>query len=270
MNHYKFVFYVLILGGLLNACKFSKLLKSTDLREKYTAALKYYEKGDYYKTSVLLEELIPLIRGTKEQEIAQFYYAYCAYYQKAYTQGAYFFKKFYQTFRSSQFAEEARFMETKCMYKDSPPYNLDQGNTTKSIRVCQQFLNSFPESKYFEECNTMMNDLRIKLERKAFENANLYYRISEYKAAVIAFNNFQQDFPDSQEYSELVAFLKLDAQYELAKLSFQRLKQERFQEAIEHYEYFISNYAQSKRLKAAEDIYDKCVRELGKLSTVKR
>lgn len=248
-----------------SSCRFSKILKSQDVREKYDAAIKYYEEGEYYKASVLLADIMPLIIGTREQEIAQFYYAYCGYYQKAYSTSAYEFKKFYTTFRTSQFVEEAKYMEIKCMYKNTPVYNLDQGNTGDAIRTTQQFLNAYPKSKYFEECSEVMAELRFKLERKAYENAYLYYKISDYRAAVVSFKNFQKDFPDSQKYAEQASYYKLGAQYELARISYIHKQTDRYKEAIKFYRIFIAKYPDSKKLKDAENIYEKCIRDIGKV-----
>ena len=57
----------------LGACanSYQKLLKSTDVNKKYEAAIKYYEKGDYFRSGVLLEEIIPLLKGRPEAEKAQ-------------------------------------------------------------------------------------------------------------------------------------------------------------------------------------------------------
>ncbi len=236
------------------------------MKEKYDAAIAYYEKEDYYKANLLLEEVIPLIRGTRESEIAQFYFAYTHYYLSELTYAAYLFQRFYETFRSSQYAEEARYMQVRSLYESSPPYNLDQTNTYEAIAVTQSFLNAYPNSTFYEECSKILGELREKLERKAYENAKLYYRISNYKAAVISFMNFQKDFPDS-DYNEEVAFLRLDAQFRYAEQSTNRRKRERYNEALDHYEYLIENYPDGEYTKNAQKIYEQCLDELSKLNS---
>ena len=78
----KRVFYAFILLFFLGACSnFRKIQKSDDLQGKYNAAIKYYEKNDFYKAGVLFEELIPLLKGQEMAEKAQFYYANCQYKQ---------------------------------------------------------------------------------------------------------------------------------------------------------------------------------------------
>lgn len=246
----------------VSSCKFNKIRKGS-LREKYDAAIKYYEKKDYYKAGLLLEEVIPLIVGTKESEIAQFYYGYCHYNQNQLALAAHYFQKFYETFRNSQYAEEARYMHVKSLYDDSPPYNLDQTNTLEAINATQSFLNNFANSNYVEECNKILKELRKKLERKAFENAKLYYKINNFQSAVISFINFQKGFPDS-DYNEEVAYLKLEAQYRYAKKSIEKKQKERFEQIGGFYESFIESYPASRFLKDVQNIYEKSLSELKK------
>ena len=62
--------YILVISMLLFiwACKHNKVLKSTDLTFKYEMANKYFEDEEYYKAMPLLEELIPIYRGTEKAE----------------------------------------------------------------------------------------------------------------------------------------------------------------------------------------------------------
>ncbi|MDX2306120.1 MAG: outer membrane protein assembly factor BamD [Microscillaceae bacterium] len=263
---YQKIIYLLFILATVSACKFNKIRKSTDLKEKYDAAIAYYEKEDYYKASLILEEIIPLIKGTKESEIAQFYYAYCQYHLNQLSLAAYYFERFYQTFRASTRVEEARYMHVKSLYEDSPPYNLDQTNTYSAISATQSFLNAYPNSRFFEECSVMIKELRVKLERKAYENARLYYKINNYRSAVISFMNFQKGFPDS-DFNEEVAYLKLEAQYRYASQSTVRRKKDRLNEALDYYEYLLDNYPESKFIKPAQKIYDKCLSELKKINS---
>jgi outer membrane protein assembly factor BamD len=255
--------WLLMLAATIYSCKFNRIRKSTDLKEKYDAAINYYEKKEYYKAGLLFEEIIPLITGTKESERAQFYYGYCHYHQRQLDLAAYYFQKFYETFRNSKYVEEARYMQVRSLYDASPPYNLDQSNTISAINTTQSFLNAFPNSSYFEECGKLMKELRRKLERKAFENAKLYYRIGSYKAAVMAFTNFQKTYPDS-DFNEDVSFYKIDAQYRYTQQSIESKKQERYRELINYYEYFSESFPNSRYARNAKSIYEKSAGNLNK------
>ncbi len=255
---------------MLSACssKFMKLQKKGTTDEKYKAANDYYKKGDYYKAGILFEEIIPLLKGDSLAENAQFYNAYAQYQQKQYSMSAYLFKSFYATYANSPMAEEAFYMYANSMYKDSPNFNLDQSSTLTAIEALQTFINSFPESKYAESCNQNLKELRHRLEEKAYEKAKLYYKtsgvtIANYKAAVVAIDNFQKDFPDS-EYIEELSFLKVQSQYDLASVSFENKQKERYTDALKFYEDFIDKFPKSKYIKQAEKVYDGSTKGLEK------
>ena len=65
--------FVVLIALLLTAAScsnYQKLLKSNDVQQKYAAAVKYYEKGDYYRASELLDAVTPLLTGTEQAEDA--------------------------------------------------------------------------------------------------------------------------------------------------------------------------------------------------------
>src|ERR1700741_1405461 len=137
----RFLVFLVVIGCLLMvACgKFHRLQKSTDTEKKYTAAVEYYEKGDYYRALALFEELISIYKGTKKAEKIYYYYAYCYYNQDDHVMAGYHFENFAKTFPNSDKAEECQFMNAYCYYKDSPGPTLDQENTHKAVRELQLF-----------------------------------------------------------------------------------------------------------------------------------
>lgn len=263
----------------LSSCsKFSKLQKTGTDQQKYDAAMTYYKKGDFYKAGILFEELIPLLKGSTESELAQFYYAYTQYQQGQYNTSQFLFKKFYDTYARSDYAQESYYMHAFSLYKDSAPYNLDQTSTFTAISALQDFINTYPDSPFREECTKFILELRSKLEKKAYEKAKLYYKISDFnmmslKSSVISISNFHKDFPDSK-YNEELAFLKMDAQYRFAvnSLNFsldQLIKQkERYQSVVKFHTELVDKYPNSKYLKDAEGMYENSQKELETIAKV--
>jgi len=251
---------LLLVGS--SCSKFQKIIKNEDWKFRYNAAMDYYEKkGDYYRAGILLEDLVPIIRGTPEAEKAQFYWAYCYYKQGQYETSAAEFKKFHDTYNRSKFAEEALYMHCYSLYMSSPPIHLDQSNTITAIDAFQDFINRYPNSAYAQQAAGAITSLRAKLETKAFKNAKLYQQLERYKSAVIAYDNFQKDFPDSR-YQEEAAFRKLESQYSLADNSYLDKKRERFNEVVKMYQAFVDKYPKSIFLKQAENIFETTQRQL--------
>ena len=264
----KQIFHILLFWSvalLFASCSdFQKILKSDNVDKKYEAALKYYDKKDYYKAGLLLEELIPLMKGRPESEKAQFLYANTQFLQKDFVLSAYYFRNFQETYPRSEFAEEAMFLHTKSLYRDSPTYNLDQSNTLTALEAIQEFINRYPKSQYLKESNEMYDDLSRKLEVKAFENAKLYAQLRQYSSAVVALANFQRSYPSS-DFNEEAVFLKVEAQYNLAKESVAEKQRDRYYEAISFYQEFVDKFPKSKYLSTAEGYYDAAQTQLEKL-----
>jgi len=259
-------FYIVGVLLILSSCSnFRKIQKSTDVTEKYEAAVKYYENQDYYRSNILFEEIMPFYRGKKENEQLQFYYAYVQYYQKQYILSAHYFKEFYDTYRRSELAEEALYMHAYSLYKQSPPYNLDQSSSMEAIDALQTFVNKYPDSKYMADAIDIMAELSGKLELKAFENAKSYYERGIYSSAIIAFDNFSKDYPDS-DYNERAEFLKIQAAYNYAKKSILFKQKERYHECIDLYLEFLDDFPDSALVKQAESIYTDCLNQVDKLN----
>ena len=257
---------------LLAGCNgFNRIQKSQDVDFKYKAALKYYDDKDYYRASILLEELMPVLRGRAEAEKAQFYYAYSQYHLRQLVMSAFYFKSFFETYPRSPLAEEARFMYAVSLFEDSPKFNLDQTNTYESITALETFMNIHPNSSYRERATGMMSSLREKLEKKAFENAKLYYRLVSYnlsyfKSAAITFENFARQFPDSP-LNEEAMYLRLDALYNLARLSTEDKRRERYMDVVDLYYEFVDRYGGSRFMRTAENLYSRAQSEVGNAET---
>lgn len=251
----KKLIWLIILPLIITSCsKFSRLQKSTNNEAKYAAAVKYYEKKDYYHALQLFEELVSIYRGTNKAEKSYYYYAYCTYYVDDYVTAAYHFSSFTQSYPSSEYAEEMQFMFAYCYYLDSPGPTLDQTSTLQAIEKFQLFINKYPSSSRVAEANKLIDELRLKLETKTFYNARSYFRTMNYKAAITAFENLRKDYP-SGTFDEEAGFMILKSAFELARQSVPEKQDARYREAGEYYLQFIDKFPQSRYLREAEKIY---------------
>ncbi|MFZ6012097.1 MAG: outer membrane protein assembly factor BamD [Bacteroidota bacterium] len=248
-----FGFILIVLVGF-SCSKFRKIEKSEDWRVKYEAALNYYNKKDYYHASVLFESIMPIVRGLPEGEKVQFYMAYCQFYDKLYLLASEQFKTFFETYGRSSLAEEARFMYAFSLYESSPNPNLDQTSSIDAMGAMQEFLNRHPNSKFKDQAIDVIVTTQSKLEKKGFENARQYFKMRHYKAAIVALNNFKNNFPDS-EYLEETYYLVVVAEYRLAEQSIYSKQTERYKAVVEHYKEFLDKYPNSGFLKDAEKLY---------------
>jgi outer membrane protein assembly factor BamD len=261
----KVLFLIPFLLFLVGCSKYQRLLKSDDYNAKYEAAVALYDKGKYERALPLLEELVPLFRGTDRAEKVYFYYCYTNYNLDFLYEAAYHFKKFSSTFPNSTYAEETLFMNGYCRYLLSPISSLDPTDTYMALNELQLFANTYPQHQLLDSTNNLMDKLRSKLEIKSFENAKQYYQIYDYKAAMVALNNTLRDFPDTK-FNEEIALLLVKSHYYLAVNSIKEKKLQRFDDTIEAYLTFVDSFKESKYLKEVENLYNKALEQKTKLN----
>jgi outer membrane protein assembly factor BamD len=236
-------------------------MKSPDKAFRLEKAKEYFANEDYEKAKILIEDLIPLYRGTAVNEELYYMYGYTYYYQKDYFSASSYFQLFGETFPKSDKAEEVAYLSAKCAYFESPRYTLDQEVSKQALEKFQLFMENYPNSPKVDSCNFYIDDLRMKFEQKAFHNAKIYYNIQEYQASVVAFKNALKEFPASANEEEM-RFLMLDASYRLASNSVESKKERRLRETIVVYQNYIDKFANSEKAKDAENIYSKTLDQL--------
>ena len=219
----------------MSCSQYQKLLKGSDSELKYTKALEYYEKKDYLKAQQLFEQIQSIFRGTDKAEKIAYYNAYCYYKQRDYILAGYYFKSFVTNFSTSVYAEEALFLSAYCNYLDSPRSSLDQSSTTTAIASLQIFISQYPKSDRVPECNKLIEELSVKLEKKDIDIALLYYKMADYKASIVSFNNVLKDYPDTKS-KEMILYSILQSKYQYAVNSVYNKRRERFADALDAYD----------------------------------
>jgi outer membrane protein assembly factor BamD len=252
------LFTILTLSIFGCKSQFERIRLSNDVAKKYQEAIKLYNNKNYAKALILFEDLSQKYRGRAEAEDLNYYYAYTLYRLGDYTTARFQFKNFADIYPTSKNAEECRYMYAYCFYLDSPKPSLEQDNTYKALDAMQLFINLYPKSDRVALATKYINDLRGKLEEKAFTNAKLYYDlggydIQNYKAAVVALKNAQIDYPDIR-YAEEMDLLIVKSQYLYAKNSYETHQEERFNEAIGYANEFTERHPESKLSKQVVEL----------------
>jgi outer membrane protein assembly factor BamD len=240
-------FGILFICFALYSCKsdFETIRTSGDPKLLYKKAMEYYQKEDYQRAQTLLELLVSSVRGTKEAEEVYFKYAYSYFYLENYVLASYYFNNFVNTFGGSALREEAEFMSAFSHYKLAPNFRLDQTYSQKAIDELESFVNTHPESARVKECNSLIDELRAKQERKNFEAAKLYYNLRYYQAAMQAYENVIKDFPETARAEE-VRYLIMRSSYLLAQNSVLEKREDRYKQCLKFAEEFIERYPKSE------------------------
>ena len=252
---FKKVHIILLLSiiMLLGSCKFQKLLKSSDYDEKYAMAVDFYEKKDYNRALQLMDQIVPIYKGTDKAQELEYMYAMSYFMQGDYVLASYYFKRYYKSYPRSPKAEQSLYYAAYCNYMDSPRASLDQETTKAAIQEMKLFMVRFPDSDKYQFAEKIVSELEAKLEKKDYNIAKQYYKMEDYNASITAFKGYLKKYPDSQ-YREDVMFYILKSYYEYALLSFSAKQEERFTKSISSYVDFVALYPESKYRKDADEI----------------
>jgi len=231
---------------LYTSCsEYQKVLKSAEQGEKYAHAEKLYNeaqdensKSKYRKALRLFEQIVPQYRGKPQGEKLIFLFADTYYQLNDHYLASYQFERFTQAYPNSERVEEAAFKSAKSYYELSPRYDIDQTETAKAIEELQKYIVSYPDSENIPEANQLATELRVKIEKKAYEIAKQYHHTENYKSAIVAFTNFINEYPGSP-FREAAFYHRFDSAYQLAINSYEYLQNERLTEA----KGFFNNYA---------------------------
>lgn len=216
---------------LICACSpYQKALKSDDVAVKYAEAEKKYEAKKYSKAIRLFEMLAPAFRGKPQSEKMFYMFAQSYYLTEQYYLAGYQFESFVSSYPKSEKMEEAAYLAGKCHALLSPPYSLDQTETITAISKLQGFIDTYPNSIYLPEANVALKSMTGKIEKKYFEIAKQYNTISDHKAALVAIDNFIDEYPGTP-YKEEALYYKLDSAYKLAINSVPGKMEERLKNA---------------------------------------
>lgn len=253
--------------GLSSCGSYSKMMKTTDYVYKYEMAKQYYVEGQYNRASLLLQDVVSLLKGTDKGEESLFLLGMSNYRAHAYDAAVAYFKKYYQSYPKGTFTEEARYYSGRSLYMNTPEPKLDQTATYEAVTEFQNFLELYPESRLREDAQQRIFDLQDKLVEREYLSAKLYYDLgsyfincsnggSNYQACIVTAENAIRDYPYTTRREEF-AILILKAKFELAAQSVDAKKEERYHNAIDEYYGFTNEYPESKYMKEAQALFAK-------------
>lgn len=270
-NMGRITIFVLLITLFSSCNEYQKVLKNTDIKKKYDLAQKFYEAEDYKRALRLFEQIAPKYVGKPQGERVTFFLSDCYFKRKSYNMAGYQFERFIKSYPKSNKVPEATFMGAKSYFELSPNYSLDQTDTDKALVKLQNFINTYPESEYFDSANDMARILTTKKEQKAFEIAKQFNKLGDFnyellKSAVAAIDNFVSENPGSV-FREEALFIKVEATTQLAENSYQALQKERYMNAKEAYDSFVKRYPESEFIDKAQGLLKKINKGLENFST---
>ena len=247
------------LAVFLTSCsEYQKVLKEKEISPKYEMAKKMYDQGietgrnKYYRKAIrLFDQILPQYKGKPSGESLSYMNANAHYELGDFYLSGFLFERFTKSYPDSQKAEEAFFKSAKSYYEVSPIYSKDQEDTKTALGKLQFYVDTYGDGEFFDEANSMIQELSVKIEKKYYEIAKQYHHTERYKAAIQAFENFILDYPGSR-FREKAYFYKFESAYILAINSISQLVPERLEEAKIYYEDYMKYYNEGELYEKAQ------------------
>ncbi len=224
--------------------------------------MRYYAEGDYYRAQTLFDQIAPVFRGAGQADTVYYYQAMSYFNQHDYLMAGHYFSNFSNIYGGSPFVEDADFMSAYCFYMNSPRPELDQDYTVQAIQNFHLYIIKYPRAERTAEAKGFISELQDKLVEKSFISAKLYFDLEYYKSSLIALNNSLMEYPDSK-YREDIMFMIVKSSYMLADRSIPAKKRERFQDSVDDYYTFKSEFPDSKYMREANRYYKTAYNYLG-------
>lgn len=260
---------------LFGSCakEFNAVYKTSDYSYRYEYAKEQYMLGNYSRASLLLGDMVTMMKGTDKGEECLFLYGDATYKGKDYESAAEIFKKYYSSYPKGAYAELASFNVGECLYATVPEPRLDQAPTYQAIKAYQDFMDVFPSSSHKDVAEKKLYELQDKLVMKELINARLYYNLgtyfgnctgsegggNNYEACIVTAQNALKDYPFTTLREDFAALI-MKSKFELALHSVREKQIERFQDAEDECYGFLNEYPESKEKEVAEKYIQRCKR----------
>ena len=257
-RHNTLILAVLLVLAAIPACKteYDRVLEGSDVDAKYKLAFQNFNAGKYTRAAQLFESLSLMTSGTDRHDTVMYYLGLSNYSNKDYYTAETNFDQYLTYFPQSSFSEMASFLRIDCLYRATLRYELDQTPTYKAITAMGEYLLDHPAGANSDICRHWMEELSERLDRKAFENARLYYKMEDYLASRVAFKNILKDNADNVFREEILYYSAMSS-YKYAAMSVPEKQKERFLVFQDDYLNFVGEYPESSHRKELDGLYNK-------------
>ena len=183
----KKVILALIVIAVLTACSSNKAIRKMTVDEKMNRGnelfeLKKYNKAIPYFTDVAFE------RNSAHTSEAQMKLADSYFFQNKFLEARYEYEEVIRLFKEYSEINRAYFQLGVCYFEESLSPHYTQTETNMSISSFETYLEKFPKDSKRNDAIEYINKCRYKLLEKKYLNGYTYFKISDYSAALMYFD----------------------------------------------------------------------------------
>lgn len=208
------LFILFIMLCLILNCGGDKPDSNWTVEEYYRYAKDQFNDEDYYNAVNSFTVIVLRYAGSVYADSAQYYLATSHFKMDEFIIAAEEYKKLISDMYQSKLIPLAQLMLAESYYQMSPRSELDQEYTYKAIKEFQTFLEDYPTHEKREAAEKKIFELRERLARKHWQNAELYRKMHKYQSSIIYYDivlnsYYDSDFAEQAQYGKALVYMEM-------------------------------------------------------------
>ncbi len=183
----KKILSLIIVLIILFGCSSNKMSKIMPVEKKMELANDFFEKEKYNKAIPYFSEVV-FERNSIYTPTAQMKLADCYFNQNKFTEARFEYEELIRLFSDYKDIGRAYFQLGICYYNESLSPHYTQEETYRAIAAFETFIEKFPFDKLKKDAIDYIQKCRYKLLMKKYYNGYAYYKLFDYSAALMYFD----------------------------------------------------------------------------------
>jgi outer membrane protein assembly factor BamD len=184
-----------------------------------TRAMRSFEKGRYVDALDRFTRMSLDYAGSSLMDSVRYMEAECQYQLDEYLLAVDLYQELVTRYPTSPLVGDARLRTADCWFELSPHYALDQTYTMRAIDEYQSLLDDFADSPHRAMAEERIAACRHKLALKDMRSAELYFKMEQWPAAVLYFNDVLETWYDQPDVMERALFFKALSQLRMKRMA---------------------------------------------------
>jgi outer membrane assembly lipoprotein YfiO len=182
----KILLFALVLA-LLAGCSSVKITKTMPVDAKMQKGNEYFAMEKYNKALPYFMD-VAFERNSNFTAEAQMRVADCYFLQEKYADARFEYEELIRLFKDYKEIDRAYFNIGICYYNESLEPHYTQEETQSAIDAFNVFIERFPFSTYKQDAFSYLEKCYTKLLEKKYHNGYAYYKMYDYSAALLYFD----------------------------------------------------------------------------------
>ncbi len=176
---------------ILVGCSENRLTKDMPVERKMEIGNEYFEKEKYHKAIPYFTD-IAFERNSAYTAEAQLKLADCYFNQNKFMEARFEYEELIRLFHDHKEVSKAFFQIGVCYFNESLNPHYTQEETESAISAFETFVEKFPFDEKKKEAIDYIQECQYKLLEKKYYNGYAYYKLSDYSAALMYFDEITE------------------------------------------------------------------------------